>query len=67
MVCFLGEILLWLNATDLDDDDLEFGVENGFYRKLLTVNKVDNKHATVVTNEIFDREVKKQQQKQNKK
>lgn len=54
-----NDILLWLNATDLDDDDLEFGVENGFYRKLLTVNKIDNKHATVVANQIFDREVHK--------
>lgn len=54
---FKGDILLWLNATDFDDDDLEFGVESEFYRKLLTIKKVDNKHATVIANQIFDREV----------
>lgn len=52
-----GDILLWLNATDVDDDDLEFGVESEFYRKLLTIRKVEAKRATVTANQVFDREV----------
>lgn len=53
----LGDILLWLNATDNDNDDLEFGLESEFYKKLFNIQKVDNNHATVVANQIFDREV----------
>ena len=34
-----GEILLWLNATDPDDDDLRFGVEGDFYKKFLILSK----------------------------
>ena len=52
-----GSTLLWLNATDNDDDDLRFGVEGDFYNKLLEVVKVDGKHAKVVAKEPFDREV----------
>jgi hypothetical protein len=52
-----GQILLWLNATDADDDDLRFGVEGDFYRKLLDIRKIDHKHAVVTSKQIFDREV----------
>lgn len=52
-----GDILLWLNATDYDDDDLQFGVESDFYKKLITIKKIDGKHAMVLANQKFDREV----------
>lgn len=58
-----GHILLWLNATDYDDDDLEFGVEGDFYNKLVRVNKVDGKHAQVIANQIFDRETQEKYEK----
>ena len=54
-----GHILMWLNATDYDDDDLQFGVEGDFYNKLIQVKKIDGKHAQVIDNQIFDREVNK--------
>jgi len=52
-----GDTLLWLNATDYDDDDLKFGIETDFYKKLISIKKVDGKHAIVVANQMFDREV----------
>ncbi len=48
--------MFWLNATDNDDVDLQFGVEGDFYNKLIRVNKVDGKRAQVVSNQVFDRE-----------
>lgn len=48
---------MWLNATDNDDDDLQFGVEGDFYNKLIKVKKIDGKHAQVIVQQIFDREV----------
>lgn len=51
-----GNVLFWLNATDYDDDDLQFGVEGDFYNKLVHVKKIDGKHAQVIANQIFDRE-----------
>jgi hypothetical protein len=52
-----GDTLLWLNATDFDDDDLKFGIETDFYKKLISIKKFDGKHAIVVANQMFDREV----------
>lgn len=52
-----NDVLLWLNATDFDDDVLDFGVEGDFYKNLIHIKKIDNKHAVVIANQIFDREV----------
>ncbi len=52
-----GDTLLWLNASDYDDNDLKFGIETDFYKKLISIKKVDGKHAIVVANQMFDREV----------
>ncbi len=52
-----GDLLLWLNATDNDDYDLQFGVEGEFYNQLIQVVKVDGKHARVVAKRSFDREL----------
>lgn len=49
--------MLWLNATDNDDTDLQFGVETEYYKKLFTIKNVDGKHAMVLSNRIFDREI----------
>ena len=48
---------MWLNATDNDDADLHFGVEGDFYNKLVSVKKIDGKHAQVIATKPFDREV----------
>ncbi len=52
--------MLWLNATDHDQDDLQFGVEGDFYKKLITVKKVDRNKAVVIAKQMFDREVRNQ-------
>jgi hypothetical protein len=49
--------LLWLNATDYDDDDLQFGVEGDFHKKLINVKKMERNKAVVIAKQIFDREV----------
>lgn len=53
-----GDTLLWLNATDSDNnDELSFGVEGGsFYRKLFRIDRVDESHARVTARQVFDRE-----------
>jgi hypothetical protein len=52
-----GDVLLWLNATDPDDTDLRFGVEGDFYRKFLSITKVEgSKRAVVRARQPFDRE-----------
>ena len=56
---FLGDELLWLNATDHDGDDLQFGVEGDFYKKLILVKKIERNRAVVIAKQVFDREVKK--------
>ncbi|CAF0900840.1 unnamed protein product [Brachionus calyciflorus] len=52
-----GDLLLWLNATDSDDSDLDFGVEGDYVSKLITINKVNGKNAKVIAKAKFDREV----------
>ena len=55
-----GDVLLWLNATDPDDDTLEFGVltENGA-TGVVEVRQVEPKRAVVLCGhqQPFDREV----------
>ena len=48
---------MWLNATDPDDDSLEFGVEGEYHNKLISVKKVTKTHAIVFGKQVFDREV----------
>jgi hypothetical protein len=52
-----GDILLTLEASDIDDDDLEFGIEGNYYNKLFFIKKIDGKHAVVICRHIFDREI----------
>ena len=54
-----GDLLFWLNATDIDDTDLEFGIDGTYSNKLLSIKKINGKSAIVVAKEKFDREVKK--------
>ena len=52
-----GDTLLWLNATDPDDDAVKFNVEGSYYNKLFSIRQIDGKHAVVVATQTFDREI----------
>ena len=56
-IYIIGDVLLSLSANDPDDADLEFGVMGEFYNKLLSIKKIDGKHADVILKQPFDREV----------
>ena len=51
-----GDTLLWLNASDVDDDFVKFNIEGSFYNKLFSIKQIDGKHAVVVSKQMFDRE-----------
>ena len=53
-----GDVLLWLNASDPDGDELTFGVEGGdFYKRLVEIRQLERQRAVVVARQPFDREL----------